>query len=459
MTLHIDPVTAPTVTLKFNEEFYDAVPHLYDSATTKGKNFTQAMSEVSIEHCGIGQEDASGHFICKNPDGVRWYFIQSKGGTAHKFDDFKDMLAVQCQQEPILCDQDGYALDGFARWFACIKLGIVPKYQIVNAYLPDDSAKFTWIRSRKLGRHNLSERQRMQIVMTEITAHPERSNSWTAELLGVSRNTVTKYRKQLEWAGKLQNVTKRVDKNGKEEKYHPEKPPTKDEIKKAKEEAANRYKSALMKKAKEVLGENLLQPDNTGTSLSNIQKYLESVDVPEYRLDSLKAVKAALDKKLPPMHEENLGEQYVRTVLNKMEDYLKTAKYLRSYPTELLTVRDLIDKQIAPVELEKHISDSVSITAPAPAIGTAPASSTASATWEVKAHELKKTKKGISIDIEPKQMPDKVDVVEQVKPGPVSFGGKVINFSDHALLLTPHQVQEAILTAEPPKEDDLLATK
>src|SRR5262249_33616083 len=149
-----------------------------------------------------------------NDDGNKFWCFKdvSKHNNvkAPKFAVFAATLQAQGQLDSILVDEEGNVLDGYARWFACVKEGLgTPKLQVVPG-LGDDAAKITWIRSRKLARHHLTEKQRMAIVSAEIKAHPERSSSWTAKLLGVSVTTVSNYRSRLEEAKEIKAKTQLI---------------------------------------------------------------------------------------------------------------------------------------------------------------------------------------------------------------------------------------------------------
>jgi hypothetical protein len=206
--------------LKFKVAFHEAVPHLYERTITKNGR-QRIYSEISVRVCDLGQEGAGWHFLNKQDDGKRVFFTLDQDDK--KFEAFKDSLAQTCQQESILCDPDGYVLDGYSRWFALLKLGIAPKYEIVG-HLSDDAAKLTFIRQRKLSRQHLSEAERMAVVQAEIIAHPERIHNWQAKLLGVSYHTVVKYRRKLEADGKLPLLAKLLRSDGVEERYYPQQP-------------------------------------------------------------------------------------------------------------------------------------------------------------------------------------------------------------------------------------------
>lgn len=242
---------ATTFTPKFSKPFYQAAPHLFDLLT---------QSEIRVHAVPLGDEQKNEQkdsiFIAKN-DGHKFFFIQQKGNNEDtRFDAFKQLLQTQCQQEPILTDADGYVMDGFARWFALVKIGIEPRFEIANVNFENRAAKITWIRSRKLGRHNLTEKQKMQIVCAEITDHPERSNSWTSELLGCSRTTIVKYRKMMELDGKIGKV-ERIGKDGSKIASYIDSysvPLTEEETKKKAEESQQRSKQNLMEKVLSKIG-------------------------------------------------------------------------------------------------------------------------------------------------------------------------------------------------------------
>jgi hypothetical protein len=161
---------------KYKAAFYEAVPHLFDGADG---------SEVEV--CLVKEKPQEGFL---NHDGNQFYcfkdvskLLKAKGTS--KFAVFASILKAQGQLDPIFVDEEGNVMDGYARWFGCVKEGMgTPKLQVVSG-LGDDVAKITWIRSRKLARHNLTGKQRMAFVNAEIkgtrnAAIRGRRSSWAS---------------------------------------------------------------------------------------------------------------------------------------------------------------------------------------------------------------------------------------------------------------------------------------
>jgi hypothetical protein len=399
------PVSAPSFCLKFKQEFYDAVPHLMRGTVT--------TLEAKDPNVGIGldihkrsqptkedevvAEGATQSLHCFYKEGKTRYFIATSDPD---FQALKDKLLRECQLQHILCDENGYVMDGFARWVALEMVNIEPKYTIVGN-LPDDDAKITFIRSQKLCRHNLTEEERMKIVKDEIVAHPKRAIAWTASLLGVSRTTVHKYRKELEGLGQVPVLRELETRDGRlveHESYSKEqkaKDDAKDEAaKKGRVQAAAATREANFKEAAERLfKDQLVKEEAPRQSLQNIAKFANAL----HHLTET-------DKKAAAVVVEKLAEK-------------------------------------AGIRL--------SVAAPLPV------SVKAEATWDVKTVDLKKTKQGVTIKVDADAMPDKVDVALGVVPGQVSVNGKVINFqAGKALFLMPQTPKDAVI--EPPSEDDLM---
>jgi ParB-like chromosome segregation protein Spo0J len=182
-----------TVQVTFKKEFYEAVPHLFEET-----------GEVQVEVCKPEDSKPDWTRLHKQNDGKAVFLIlRLDEKNESQFHAFKECIESQGQQDSILCDEQGNVLDGYARWFALKALGVPDKNIKVGIVkgLGSVANKITWIRQRKLARHHLTEKQRMALVQAEIMAHPERSNNWQAKLLGVSYNTVAKYRKILEALG------------------------------------------------------------------------------------------------------------------------------------------------------------------------------------------------------------------------------------------------------------------
>src|ERR1700677_422767 len=237
----------PSFSLKFHQELDDAVPHMMKCNITAldSKNPDVGIEldkdyEASKEAKALAGGAKSG-MHCFYKEGKTRYFIST---YSLEFQAFKDKIFRECQLQLILCDEHGYVLDGFARWIACQMLHLDPKYLIVGN-LGDFAAKITFVRSQKLCLHNLTEEERMKIVKDEIVSHPKRAIAWTASNLGVSRTTVTKYRKELEGMGKVPVLDELETRDGRQvehESYSPEKKKQDDAEAKTKKEG--RFKSA-----------------------------------------------------------------------------------------------------------------------------------------------------------------------------------------------------------------------
>lgn len=422
---------------KFKSQFYYPVYHLWDTVTIKDGR-PVLKSEVRVRKVALGEDSEDEIFLSREADGSRWFLKLE--GKCEKFNAFKDAIVAYCQQNPIFCDPEGYVMDGYARWFVCVKAGLIPKVEIAGGNLADDEAKITWIRSQKLARHHLNETQRMLIVQAEIRAHPERTESWTAELLGVSRTTVVKYREQMERAGTLTAITKLIGKDGREYGYTPKAPLTPEQQSKLEEQRRNKADQAAWEKAKTKFADKVLFEGKIGSSLKNIRTFLQETasDKFEGYNEQVESLKATLNKLSPPIHDTNLEREQIGTSLKKIAGFFKDAEAVPSYhQATLLEIRQVIDQLLSPE----------------PAT-TTPVGATFTTLWNVQTVPLTETKTGLSIKLRPAYAPDKVDVLEGVKPGPVLFGGKLINFqSFKGLLMLPAKPEDA--TVEAPREDDL----
>jgi hypothetical protein len=193
---------------KFKESFYKATPHLFD-----GEVFVLTKKEAEAVKGTVPiQVDATTYLNMWPTPPYRWQA-------------FCGYLEKTSQLDPIMVDEKGYVLDGFATWFALAKLKVPAKDILIKVitHFKTDAEKITWMRSRKLARANLTKSQRKELEKAEIIAHPERGNNYQAQLLGVDHKTIGKYRQELEalgpknggikWFDKLVGANGRKDQN------------------------------------------------------------------------------------------------------------------------------------------------------------------------------------------------------------------------------------------------------
>src|SRR3954471_12858124 len=100
----------------------------------------------------------------------------------------KANIAVNGVQVPIVKDEKGHILDGFARAQIARELGYECPSVTVKGL--SDQEKRSQVRALNLARRHLDWQTKRQLIADDITENPERSNRWIAKSLGVSHPTV-----------------------------------------------------------------------------------------------------------------------------------------------------------------------------------------------------------------------------------------------------------------------------
>ena len=124
----------------------------------------------------------------------------------------KANIAVNGVQVPIVKDEKGYILDGFARAKIAKELGYECPSVTVRGL--SEQEKRSQVRALNLARRHLDHAARREIIAEELRENPDRSNRWIAKSLGVSHPTVASVRQQIGATGKGFQL-------GADGKYHP----------------------------------------------------------------------------------------------------------------------------------------------------------------------------------------------------------------------------------------------
>ncbi len=111
---------------------------------------------------------------------------------------------------------DGYLLaDGFHRYEVAKRL----EREAIDAEVKlggyDDAKEYAAIANLKHGKP-LTRAERGKAVEVMLKLHTERSDSWIADDMGVSKNTVAKYREELESGCQIDRLNKLIGRDGKE---------------------------------------------------------------------------------------------------------------------------------------------------------------------------------------------------------------------------------------------------
>jgi DNA methylase len=107
----------------------------------------------------------------------------------------KANIALNGVQVPVVRDEKGYILDGFARAKIAIELG----YECPSVTLSglSEQEKRSQVRALNLARRHLDHAAKRQVIADELRENSGRSNRWIARALGVDDKTVARVRLDL----------------------------------------------------------------------------------------------------------------------------------------------------------------------------------------------------------------------------------------------------------------------
>lgn len=128
----------------------------------------------------------------------------------------KANIAVNGVQVPVVNDEDGYILDGFARAKIAKELGY--ECPSVTAEGLTEQEKRSQVRALNLARRHLDYAAKRQIITDELRENPGRSNNWTAKSLGVDDKTVASVRREMQSTSELPKLVYTLGADG---KYRP----------------------------------------------------------------------------------------------------------------------------------------------------------------------------------------------------------------------------------------------
>jgi site-specific DNA-methyltransferase (adenine-specific) len=122
-------------------------------------------------------------------------------------------IAVNGVQVPVVKDERGYILDGFARAKIAKELGYECPSVVVKGLTEEE--KRSQVRALNLARRQLDNYAKRQIIANEIEENPDRSNRWIARSLGVHHGTVIAVRSELTSTGQVSQLGGLIGRDGK----------------------------------------------------------------------------------------------------------------------------------------------------------------------------------------------------------------------------------------------------
>jgi ParB-like nuclease domain len=143
---------------------------------------------------------------------------------AETYAGIKANIAVNGVQVPVVRDEKGYILDGFARAQIAKELG----YECLSVTVKGltEQEKRSQVRALNLARRHLDSFAKRQIIADELRENPRRSNRWIAKSLGVHHATVIAVRHELSATGHVIHLDQLVGRDGKTRSATGSIPPT-----------------------------------------------------------------------------------------------------------------------------------------------------------------------------------------------------------------------------------------
>jgi len=135
---------------------------------------------------------------------------------AETYAGLKANIAINGVQVPIVRDEKGYILDGFARAKIAKELGYECPSVVVKGLTEQE--KRSQVRALNLARRQLDQWSKRQIISEELKENPRRSNNWIAKLLGVDDKTVASVRREMQSTSEVPKLGYTLGADG---KYRP----------------------------------------------------------------------------------------------------------------------------------------------------------------------------------------------------------------------------------------------
>ena len=135
---------------------------------------------------------------------------------AETYAGLKANIAINGVQVPIVRDEKGYILDGFARAKIAKELGYECPSVTVKGL--SEQEKRSQVRALNLARRHLDYFAKRQIITDELRENPGRSNNWIAKSLGVDDKTVASVRREMQSTSEIPKLGYTLGSDG---KYRP----------------------------------------------------------------------------------------------------------------------------------------------------------------------------------------------------------------------------------------------
>ncbi len=139
--------------------------------------------------------------------------------TTEQYEGLKADIRVNGILVPVIRDEQGNTIDGFAREQIAAELKLTDVPCRVVAGLSDEEKRHLAL-SVNVHRRHLTPEQKRRLIGEELGRTPDISNNWLGEVLGVDGETVLAVRKELELVGAIPVLTELRGRDGKRRKRY-----------------------------------------------------------------------------------------------------------------------------------------------------------------------------------------------------------------------------------------------
>lgn len=132
-----------------------------------------------------------------------------------EFESLKDSIAERGVEVPIIVDQDDEIIDGFHRWLACDELGVFCPKEVRQ--FETEAEKYELVLRLNCRRRQLNRQQKRDLIAAYLVSDPEIADNHLANLIGgISQNTVTDVRAELESTFQIEKLERHRGRDGKD---------------------------------------------------------------------------------------------------------------------------------------------------------------------------------------------------------------------------------------------------
>ena len=132
-----------------------------------------------------------------------------------EFESLKASIAERGVEVPIIGDQDDETIDGFHRWLACDQLGVFCPKEV--RHFESEGEKYELVLRLNCRRRQLNRQQKRDLIAAYLVSDPEIADNHLANLIGgISQNTVTDVRNELESTFQIEKLDRHRGRDGKD---------------------------------------------------------------------------------------------------------------------------------------------------------------------------------------------------------------------------------------------------